>query len=211
MALLLFDVDGTLFKTHEFVVETLNNSLEKYGYEKKSEEYIISLIGEKFDVFIDRIIPEDFDRGKFLEIYNEMRENHLKPNTLFDGVKEMLSTLSEDGFTLVACSNGSSDYVEYVLDINGISGFFSEVLTGDKFGEKSEAIAGAMAKWGFNKCETVMVGDRDIDFLAAKDNNIKSIGVEYGYGNETELSLADYLVSEASEIIEIVKRIDLKR
>ena len=146
MALLLFDVDGTLFKTHEFVVETLNDSLEKYGYERKSEEYIISLIGEKFDVFIDRVIPEGFDREKFLEIYYETREYHLKPDTLFDGVKDMLSTLSEDGFTLVACSNGSSDYIELVLDINGISGFFSEVLTGDKFGEKSEAIAGAMVK-----------------------------------------------------------------
>lgn len=211
MALLIFDVDGTLFKTHEIVIGMVNDSLEKYGYEKKSEEYIISLIGEKFDVFVDRIIPEDFDRDEFYEIYCETKELYLKPNTLFDGVEDMLSNLSNDGITLVVCSNGSSEYIKDILEINGISGYFSEVMTGDEFDEKSQAIAGAMEKWGFKKDETVMVGDRDIDFLAAKENNIRSIGVRYGYGNEAELSLADYLVSEASEIAEIVKRINYKR
>jgi phosphoglycolate phosphatase len=48
----------------------------------------------------------------------------------------------------------------------------------------------------------VMVGDRKFDILGAKDNQLKSIGVLYGFGDRQELAEAgaDLLVEKALEI-----------
>ena len=48
----------------------------------------------------------------------------------------------------------------------------------------------------------VMVGDRAVDILAAKANQIRSIGVLWGYGSETELAAAgaDRLCAARSDL-----------
>jgi len=51
-----------------------------------------------------------------------------------------------------------------------------------------------------------MIGDREHDIIGAKDNNIKSIGVLYGYGDVIELTQAraDYIVKSTSELLKIL-------
>ena len=54
--------------------------------------------------------------------------------------------------------------------------------------------------------KVIMVGDREHDIIGAKENNIKSIGVLYGYGDVVELTQAraDYVVEKPQDIIDIV-------
>ena len=66
-----------------------------------------------------------------------------------------------------------------------------------------ENIAGALPE------NTVMIGDRDYDILAAKELGLYSVGAAYGYGSEAELTAAgaDRLVFTAAEIPEAVRSI----
>ncbi|MGL4664492.1 MAG: HAD hydrolase-like protein, partial [Clostridium butyricum] len=53
---------------------------------------------------------------------------------------------------------------------------------------------------------TIMVGDREHDIIGAKENNIKSIGVLYGYGDVVELTQARacYVVETPKDLLEIL-------
>jgi len=52
----------------------------------------------------------------------------------------------------------------------------------------------------------VMIGDREHDVIAAKENNIDVIGVLYGYGDREELekSGATYIVETVEELSELL-------
>lgn len=52
----------------------------------------------------------------------------------------------------------------------------------------------------------IMVGDRNYDIIGAKENNLKSIGVTYGFGTRKELEKAgaDYIVPNAEELKKIL-------
>ena len=60
-----------------------------------------------------------------------------------------------------------------------------------------------------NLDEIIMVGDRKHDVLGAKANNIKSIGVLYGYGSKEELenAKADYIVKNPKELVKLLLEI----
>lgn len=51
-----------------------------------------------------------------------------------------------------------------------------------------------------------MIGDRNYDIIGAKENNLKSIGVTYGFGTREELEKAgaDYIVENVEELKDIL-------
>ena len=51
-----------------------------------------------------------------------------------------------------------------------------------------------------------MIGDRNLDILGAQNNDIRSLGVLWGYADEGELHLAeaDALAGDPEEVCEIV-------
>jgi len=54
--------------------------------------------------------------------------------------------------------------------------------------------------------KVIMVGDREHDIIGSKENNIKSIGVLYGFGDVIELTQAraDYVANNINELLNIL-------
>ncbi|MEG0453664.1 MAG: HAD hydrolase-like protein, partial [Coprobacillus sp.] len=57
-----------------------------------------------------------------------------------------------------------------------------------------------------DKNQVIMVGDRMHDIIGAHENNIKVIGVLYGYGDIKELQeyCADYIVKDLNQLYEVI-------
>jgi phosphoglycolate phosphatase-like HAD superfamily hydrolase len=58
-----------------------------------------------------------------------------------------------------------------------------------------------------NTDKLVFIGDRYIDFEAAKNTGNISIGVSHGFGRE-ELKKADYVVDNPCDIVQIIEEIN---
>jgi phosphoglycolate phosphatase len=56
-----------------------------------------------------------------------------------------------------------------------------------RFEDKRELLAHVLAKGRIPAETAIMVGDRAVDILAARANDVRSIGVLWGYGSEAEL------------------------
>ena len=127
-----------------------------------------------------------------------------KKGELYDGIKEMLITLDNNGYDLSICSNGRVKYIEMVLETTGIQDYFIHIKGNEPGKSKTDQLRSLLDE--LNTDKAVMVGDRYHDIEAAKKVGLPSIGVAYGFGRE-EIESADHIAEEPLDIYEIVQRI----
>ena len=77
--------------------------------------------------------------------------------------------------------------------------------------EKSETLSKLLGRIGdsdsLNKNTTCLIGDREHDILAARDNGIYSIAVTWGYGSIEELEQAapDQIIESTSRLLSFLR------
>ncbi|HEX9060832.1 MAG TPA: HAD family hydrolase [Clostridia bacterium] len=202
--LVIFDMDGTLFKTDTIEVAAMNAALIENGFKSKSEDEILSLIGPSAgDVCrellgnVDAVIRDKFisdvTRYEIIEI--------ARSGELYNGVFEMLSRLKDKGYTVCICTNGLQDYVNAILDKFRLRTLFDMVHFYTEGITKVDGVG--IIKERFDVETFVLVGDRLQDIKAAAINGGVSIGVTYGYGKE-EVHAADYVAENINEIEKIM-------
>jgi len=203
-SLLIFDLDGTLYRTENVSVPALKKAFSEFDISVTKEE-IIKQFGEPTETIIENLTPDDKKDSKN-EIKDEIAssEESLIPlkAELYEGVKETLKELESDGYILTICSNGRKDYIDAVLKATSILDKFSSIKSytekKDKAGRINEL------KNEFSPERAVMIGDRYHDIEAAEEADIPSIGVKYGYGGD-EVEKADFVVSESKDILSVVR------
>jgi phosphoglycolate phosphatase len=203
--LVVFDLDGTLSRSHICILESVKRTLDAFSLPQVSEKLIMSLIGEQYVTFFSAIAPGCDDYVKMERVYTDIEYQVIRESgQLFPGVPEMLDALRALGCAIALCSNGSVEYEELVADATGIRAKFDALVSGGDFASKTAAVTRISTEM-FPRKITVMVGDRKHDIDAALGNNAVAIAALYGYGSERELSGANYFVREPSEIVGIVK------
>ncbi|MFW5945995.1 MAG: HAD family hydrolase [Candidatus Natronoplasma sp.] len=201
--LIIFDLDGTLYKTEEVSVPALKEAFSLFGI-TVSRETILNQFGEPTDQIIENLVPkEKIDLKDQIKKAIVEKESEFIPieATLYDGVKNLLRTLTERGHKLAICSNGRYDYIEKVLETTSIMKYFSSIKAYTEDKSKAERIEELLSE--FSVREALMVGDRYHDIEAAKSAGVKSIGALYGYGGE-EAKKADFVIEEPEDIVSIV-------
>ena len=92
------------------------------------------------------------------------------------------------------------DLAQYFTDIHG-----SE-LNGDRT-NKAELIQYILAQQKLQADQCMMVGDREHDIFGARQNGIDTIAVNYGYGSQEELALAQpkYQIDRFNQLLDYFK------
>ncbi len=211
---LIFDLDGTLLNTINDIGQSVNEMLEDYGYKTHSMDEYRLMVGHGFKDLIYKALPSGTSEQKqleglekFLYYYNL---NYLNSSHPYEGIKELLENLQTSGFLLGVNSNKREDYTISLLDVYLKEISFKKVV-GQKDQPKKPDPLGArqiMEAMGLKEDEVVYVGDSKTDILTAKNANMTSIGVLWGFRGEKELvaSGADYLAAKPSDILDIIKR-----
>ncbi len=197
--LVIFDLDGTLFRTDKVVIPAVNDALSEVGLKAVDDEIIISLLGEKTGEFCRKlaISANDDQLNHFIKRLGHYEAKYIGLyGKLYEGVDEILDKLCRKGHLLSLCSNGSTEYVDFVLDSMHIKDYFKKVSSGKEHWSKGRMIKEILKEFDAN--EAVMVGDTQHDVIGAKDNRIPCIGVEYGYG---DVDGAEYTIKTPAEII----------
>jgi phosphoglycolate phosphatase len=217
---IVFDLDGTLFDCKELTNQTfplvIERLSEKYGEQleiKRFQQYERFLGTVTEDIFAE-ILP---NAGR--EIVNEAEqllievEEELIPRAgrLYQGVEETLAELKSQGYPLFIASNGSKEYVDFVLRDFGIDGFFEGVFSAGGQGTKtkSDLVQALMKDHGYTG-QGVMVGDRHSDMEAGANSGMMTVGCTYGFGDEEEIRDADVKISAISELVDVVREIEEK-
>ena len=189
---ILFDLDGTLTDPREGIINSILYALDHLGIEESRVEELNSLIGPSLrDSFIKRYNLSEKIGTRALELYREyFSTKGIYENMPYPGIDTVLATLYQHNFRIYLATSKPTVYAEKILDHFDLLRFFSGV-TGSNLDntrtDKSEVIAHMVSTAALETTRSVMVGDRKHDLIGARNNNMLSVAVTYGYGTTQEL------------------------
>ncbi len=204
---ILFDLDGTLTDPREGIVNSILFALKKLGINENNIHELDSFIGPPLrDSFRKRYNLALETAATAVSYYREYYSvKGIFECKLYPGIAELLESLSSRGYKLFVATSKPTQYAKEVLEHFKIQTYFEEII-GSNFDntrtDKTEIIAYIILEYGLIPGRTVMIGDTKYDIIGAKNNAIKSIGVNNGYGTQEELlsSHPDFAVNNCHQI-----------
>lgn len=202
--LIIFDVDGTLYRTETTTVPAVKTALKELELPVPDDDQIQVLIGASSEVFCRQLLGEA-ENTLIAEFQRKLRHYEkayiLTHAELYDGVPEVLERLSHD-HELVICSNASQEYIEHVLATCRITPYFASIHSCRQKASKAEIISEICA----DTSDCVVIGDTRCDFQAATLHHIPSIGMRHGYGH-ADVESATFIAEKSADILSLIDRL----
>ncbi len=121
---------------------------------------------------------------------------------LYPGALETLATLKTRGYHLVFISNCRIYYQDSHNQLFGLDRYFEELACSEAFDYISKTEILRKLRPHFPEGQ-VMVGDRQIDIEAGRENGLVTIGCRYGFAQPGELDAADLLIDDIRELVDL--------
>ena len=215
LKLCIFDMDGTLVDTIKSIAYFANNALNKYGLPSIETEKYKKLVGNGAKVLVERMIDTvGADKSKFDEVFPEYNTTYdndfLYLTEAYEGICDMLFELKKLGVKTAILSNKPDSTAKKVSDALFKDGLI-DVCYGGRDGialkPDPEGVFEILKEFNVSKEECLYIGDTATDIKTAKNADLTSIGVLWGFRDFDELkgAGADHIISHPSEIIPIAK------
>lgn len=207
----LFDLDGTVTNPEEGITRSFAYALEALGRKTEDRKELCKVIGpplmQSFQEFYG------FTKEQALFGTEKYRERYEKTgwaeNKVYEGMEEALAALAAQGARLILATSKPERFAVRIMEHFGLDKYFTALCGADDYAQnrstKEEVVRYALEQNGItNTEEVIMVGDRKYDVTGAAALGIKTVGVLYGFGDETELLQAGavHLVKTPQELVE---------
>jgi phosphoglycolate phosphatase len=188
IALIVFDLDGTLVDSHRDIANAANALVEELGGTRLPDAAIVAMVGEGAALLVRRALaaagidpetPGALDR--FLVLYDARLLEHTQP---YDGTLDVLAHFS-DRIPMSVLTNKPQRPTERILDELQLRGYFGEVIGGDTpLGRKPDpaGLLHLVQATGVPAEQTLMIGDSPVDLLTARNAGTRICLVRYGFG-----------------------------
>lgn len=206
---IIFDMDGTLFQTDKILELSLDDtfnylrSLNKWNDLTPIDTYR-EIMGVPLPKVWETLMPNHSIKEReqtdayFLERLIENISGG--KGALYPNVKEIFSYLKNNDFSIYIASNGLTDYLKAIVDYYNLDRWITETFSIQQIDtlNKSDLVERIKEKYGIT--DGAVVGDRLSDIIAAKDNSLVSIGCNFDFAQEDELSQADIVIDDLIEL-----------
>ncbi|WP_238899875.1 HAD family hydrolase [Clostridium sp. YIM B02500] len=209
---ILFDLDGTLTDSGEGITKSVQYALKSFGILVDDLKELNKFIGPPLKDSFKEYYNFDEEKAQLgLVKYREyFAEKGIYENKLYDGIPELLEVLKKNNKKIVLATSKPEVYARQILQYFKIDKYF-DFAAGADF-EETRVNKGDVIKYALQEAniadlsKVIMVGDREHDIIGAKENNIKSVGVLYGFGDVIELTQAraEYIVKDTEELLNIL-------
>ena len=192
----LFDLDGTLTNPFVGITSSIRYALENMGYSSPADEELRRFIGPPLHVTFADFLKTD-DEAVIWEAVGHYRERYNRigkfENELIPGVKETLAACVDAGCFLSIATSKVEYYARDILEHFDLMRFFDAVYGSAPDGShanKSDLIAHILKSERLEPRHALMIGDRLHDVEGAAANDVRAIGVLWGFGDRAELEEA---------------------
>jgi phosphoglycolate phosphatase len=197
--LALFDCDGTLADSQHEIVAAMNLAFASLHLPPPPAAAIRTNIGLSLPGIAAVLLPEADEAGR-AELVDAYREAYLsartapgaEPEPLYEGIREVLNTLTTQGWLLGVATGKSRRGLDRLLAAHSLTNQFATLQTADRHPSKPHPamIEAACAETGVAATETIVIGDTDFDMAMAMNGGARAIGVSWGYHDTGSLIAA---------------------
>jgi phosphoglycolate phosphatase len=204
--LMIFDLDGTLVSSGADLIQSINYVLNALKLKKKSEEEILSFVGDGVNKLIERSLGLEhlIYREEAMALFTDYYGKHLLDNTrLCPQAKEVLNNFRNK--TKIILTNKRYQFTLAIVQGLNIEKYFAEIIGADStpFQKPDRRVVDYIFnKYGVEKEKTLIIGDGINDIAVAKNSGILSCAYLNGLGNKQDLLNlhADYYCDDLLEI-----------
>ena len=193
---IFLDLDGTLVDTAPDLMMAHNHVMKKFGYQSKTTEEIRNLVGKGAGVLIGRSIwgsaKKEFSKITDQKIKDEMvkefidyyGKNIVVESKLLNGVLDFLKWSKKNNISLAVCTNKQEHLAIDLLKKIDVYNYFDYVAGSNTFDyckPDPRHITNIIDILQGNIKKSLMIGDSEVDSMAASSADIPFILVEDGY------------------------------
>ena len=190
---ILFDLDGTIINTAPDLMEAHNHVMRKFGFEEKKMADIKSLAGKGAWImmqrsFKEKITDENLKKNMTKEFIDYYAKNIDKGSKPIKGLVNFLAWAKSKKIIMAVCTNKQERLANDLLKKLDLIKYFDFVAGSDTFDFNKpdpRHLTNVVEILEGNLKKTIMVGDSEVDEMAAINAKVPFILIENGYTGKT--------------------------
>jgi len=209
---ILWDLDGTLIDSMAVIARCLNQTADHFDCAPVPEANIRALIGPELGLTLGQILHTDdaLQIQVAKEFYRACYRQCLHDSPVYPGMVEVLQHFNRIGVRQFVATAKYQLYAEHIIAHAGLGPLFTGIYgstESGQYGDKKELLAWLLAEENLPASKTVMIGDTRYDMAAGRQHNLTSLGVLWGYSDQSTLSAAGAhrCVAAPEDLVEVVK------
>ena len=196
LKLAVFDVDGTLVDSRKVISEAMNRAFRRAGLGEIGYERTRTIVGLELTEAVLRLAPADYPAERIPELatfykqaFVEMRAKDGFSEPLYDGARETVERLADEGWLLGVATGKARRGLDIVFEHHGLHRFFQTLQTVDGGPGKPHPrmVLDAMGETGARAQQTVMIGDTSFDMAMGRAAGVTALGVGWGFHTQEEI------------------------
>jgi len=204
---IIWDFDGTLFDTYPVMGGIFKNTLEEEGFEESLDE-ILKYMKVSMSHAIQHYEKKYHIDSAFIAKYNKQRkEMEFSLSKPYTGIEELCRYIHTSGRKNYLYTHRGESSIKLLKKFD-LYDYFTDFITLEHGFERKpspNAINHLIDKHNIIHDEAIMIGDRDLDILAAKNAGIH--GCFFTDGCEKS-NVANFTINNFEELHSIIKGIE---
>ncbi len=209
--MVLFDFDGTLVDPRDGLLDSFVHGLAAVGVAVDDRTSLKPLIGPPIRHGLSTYLglTEPSLSVAVAAFRDYLATKGVLEYAPYDGIVDVLDELVAAGHVVAVVTSKALPFVELVIEHVGLRTEFGAIAAASldgSFAEKADLVALALRELRVDAADAVMVGDREFDIIGARANDVRSIGVLWGYGSlgELEAAGADVVVEDVAALRDVL-------
>jgi pyrophosphatase PpaX len=205
----LFDLDGTLVDSGAIILASFKHAARTVLARDIEEEQIAALVGGSNLHDQMRVLsPAHMD--ELVRVYREHNRPLHDELQAFEGVEELMETLSEQGRKLGIVTAKGRQTVDLAFGVLSLERYFDAVVTADmtdRHKPDPAPVLKALELLASEPANAAFVGDSPYDVAAGKAAGVFTVAVSWGKIHPEERLLeagADFLVHSPRELLDVL-------
>ncbi len=201
---LIFDFDGTIADTFNYLIKIANMLSNEFGFFKILPEHVDYLKSKSVMQIIKHLrvpimkVPFILNRAK-----QELNKD-IESVMPFENLKEILEELKNRGFEIGILSTNSQENIKAFLTKHDLD-IFNFISASSRIWGKNKNLKRLIEKENFDLEQVIYVGDEIRDIIAAQKANIKVAAVAWGFNSYDALHKhhPDYIINTPKDLLKL--------
>jgi pyrophosphatase PpaX len=199
----LFDVDGTLLDTREFILRAFEHAFDIHGLPRLPRDEMSLHVGRELELIYTELGGPEM-RDRLVEAHRSFQARNLPLARPFAGAVEVLKSLAAQGVRVAAVTSRSRRTSDRSLEVTGLAQHLEVVISAEDTEDLKPhpaPLLKALRLLGHEGEGVVMVGDTPSDIEAGRGIGALTVAATYGFhGREVLRANPDRVIDDIGEL-----------